>query len=153
MIWLLVLVGLLFVSGVRDHWRMLSANLRAREARRALLFADKQLEESQEALQAARQTIAKWYDLCQLENALSDLLEEEIRKLDAGEMVLLTEIGTDALNLARADQVIEAWKSYALGYEVLCEAAADNEAAGIENAQAVIVAARESLRLLNEYDA
>jgi hypothetical protein len=50
-------------------------------------------------------------------------------------------------------QIIEAWKSYALGYEVLCEAVADNEGAGIENAQAVITSARETLRLLDEYDA
>ena len=68
------------------------------------------------------------------------------------EIFLLTEIGTDALNLARADIIIDAWKSYALGYEVFCEALSDKELAGSENAQIAIKAARDTLRLLNEYD-
>ena len=47
----------------------------------------------------------------------------------------------------------EAWKSYALGYEVFCEAAYDGDTAGVLNAGTEIAAARDTLQALGQYDA
>lgn len=52
-----------------------------------------------------------------------------------------------------AEAVCEAWKRYALGYEVFCEATFDGDIAGVLNALTEIAAARDTLQALNQYDA
>ena len=49
--------------------------------------------------------------------------------------------------------VKEAWKSHALGHEVLMECLADNDATGATNAVKAIANSRQILRDLGEYDA
>jgi len=48
---------------------------------------------------------------------------------------------------------IEAWKDYALAYEVFCECCAEGDQVGAENACKQIQLARSSLKMLGEYDA
>ena len=81
-----------------------------------------------------KQPFAVWNCSAQL----YEQLHAQANRHDDNEMRLLTEIGTDALKLAQISRVTEAWKAYALGYEVLCEAVHDEEFAGIENAQSAI---------------
>ena len=46
-----------------------------------------------------------------------------------------------------------AWKSYALGYEVFCEATYEGDDRGVLNAGTEIAAARSNLQALGQYDA
>ena len=66
---------------------------------------------------------------------------------------LLTVIGDMGVEAARLDMARAAWMSYALGYEVYCEAVYDGDQAGIRNAGIAIAAARARLQALGEYDA
>jgi hypothetical protein len=66
---------------------------------------------------------------------------------------LLTEIGRLGLKLARSDTIGETWKTYALGYEVFCEATYDGDDAGVLNAGTEIARARTKLQTLGQYDA
>jgi hypothetical protein len=50
-------------------------------------------------------------------------------------------------------QVKEVWKDYAIALEVLCETAAEEDAAGAMNAATEVARNREILRVLGEYDA
>ena len=52
-----------------------------------------------------------------------------------------------------AETLAETWKSYALAYEVLCEAAAEKDSAGASNAGAAVAEARRILSALGQYDA
>lgn len=80
-------------------------------------------------------------------------LNEQVARGSFREAVLLTEIGKTALDCARAAIVADAWKSYALGYEVFCEAAYDGDDAGILNAGTEIASARNTLQAMGEYNA
>ena len=68
-------------------------------------------------------------------------------------MCLLTEVGDAVLEKARAEMRADAWQDYALGYEVLCEAAADHDAAGAANASQAVANARRTLEALGQYSA
>jgi hypothetical protein len=57
------------------------------------------------------------------------------------------------LDMARMDLARVAWASYALGYEVYCEAVYDGDQTGILNAGSEIAAARARLQALGQYDA
>jgi Tfp pilus assembly protein PilV len=58
-----------------------------------------------------------------------------------------------ALGVARYAEISNAWKSYALGYEVFCEATYEGDELGVVNAGIVIAAARSKLQALGQYDA
>jgi hypothetical protein len=75
------------------------------------------------------------------------------QEADQAAMVLLTEIGDAVLLQAHANYVAEAWKSYAIAYEVLCETAADKDKAGAKNASAAVAEARRVLEAMGQYDA
>ncbi len=80
-------------------------------------------------------------------------LTEQVDRGRFREAVLLTEVGKIALDWAKATVVADAWKSYALGYEVFCEATYDGDDAGVLNAGAEIASARNTLQALGEYNA
>ena len=75
------------------------------------------------------------------------------RKADNQTRRLMTEATDMASNYARLDAICQAWKSYAIGYEVFCEATYDHDELGIVNAGTEIAKAREKLRTLGQYDA
>ena len=58
-----------------------------------------------------------------------------------------------ALGVAKYVEIGNAWKSYALGYEVFCEATYEGDERGVVNAGIVIAAARSKLQALGQYDA
>ena len=66
-----------------------------------------------------------------------------------------TPTGADrlALGVAKYVEISNAWKSYALGYEVFCEATYEGDEPGVVNAGIVIAAARSKLQALGQYDA
>jgi hypothetical protein len=70
----------------------------------------------------------------------------EVRRLSA-------EIGRLGLEAVQATTARDAWKSYALGYEVFCEAAYDGDTVAILNAGSAIATARTTLQSLGQYDA
>jgi hypothetical protein len=86
-------------------------------------------------------------------SCLSEQLSEQARQHDQHNMVLLDEIGGSVLEKVLANTIADAWKSYALGYEVLCETAAEKDAIGANNASAAIAEARRVLMALGQYDA
>jgi hypothetical protein len=148
MCWVLGAVVLYLLAWVAaDHWKLLTAQDKLSDSQAETRRAQRQVAERDKLLE----TVVVQNAIN--EAAICKAATEEAIRHDTAEMELLTEIGMDALRLARADRIIEAWKSYALGYEVLYEAVADSDAAGIENARAAICAAREALRSLGEYDA
>ena len=49
--------------------------------------------------------------------------------------------------------IAAAWKSYALGYEVFCEASYDGDTEGVLNAGTEIAKARANLQAIGQYDA
>ena len=57
------------------------------------------------------------------------------------------------MKYARLDNICQAWKSYAIGYEVYCEANLRRDEVGIVNAGSEIAKARAKLRSLEQYDA
>ena len=83
--------------------------------------------------------------------------EDEITQVliaaDNQAMRLLTEIGDMALKHARLDTICQAWMSYAIGYEVFCEATFERDEVGIVNAGTEIAKARKTLQSLGQYDA
>jgi hypothetical protein len=89
---------------------------------------------------------------CTMREHQNELIEQA-RQQDQNAMVLLTEIGDAVLLRARADYIAEAWKSYAIAYEVLCETAADKDKEGAENASAAVAEARRILEAMGQYDA
>ena len=141
------------VSGLVALVAALVALSSCRDYRRRLQDAQRELLVTQGALQASRFETATVRYRIQVYRYLNEKLGDQAARHDTREMFLLTEIGADALRLARSGTIVEAWKSYALAYEVFCEAIADDEEAGIENAMAALGAARDSLRILDEYDA
>jgi hypothetical protein len=80
-------------------------------------------------------------------------LNEHMERGNAREALLLTEIGSVALDYAKAAVERDAWKSYALGYEVLCESVSDGDIDGALNARTEIVSSRDILLVLGQYDA
>lgn len=126
---------------------------RMREAQHEALDASARSYENYRRMQSALQCVSDFKALLASKDSVYRLREQVTANANANrEIMLLTEIGTDALKLARAGVIIDAWKTYALGYEVFCEALSDKELAGSENAQIAIKAARDTLRLLGEYD-
>ena len=49
--------------------------------------------------------------------------------------------------------IAAAWKSYALGYEVFCEASYEGDTEGVLNAGTEIAKARAQLQAIGQYDA
>jgi len=85
--------------------------------------------------------------------ALSRLTTKACKARDEQIDRLLTVIGDMGVEMARLDLARAAWLSYALGYEVYCEAVYDGDQAGVLNAGAAIAAARARLQALGQYDA
>jgi hypothetical protein len=64
--------------------------------------------------------------------------------------------GQMQLSESRAAQeaiIAAAWKSYALGYEVFCEASYEGDTEGVLNAGTEIAKARAQLQAIGQYDA
>jgi hypothetical protein len=80
-------------------------------------------------------------------------LLEQTRRGRAREALLLLEIARTALECARTAVERDAWASYAIAYEVLCEATFDGDVDGALNASAAIADCRSTLRVLGQYDA
>jgi hypothetical protein len=83
--------------------------------------------------------------------ALAALIMESYRHREIRR--LAAEIGRLGLEAAQATTARDAWKSYALGYEVFCEATYDGDTGAILNAGSEIAAARAKLQSLGQYDA
>jgi len=83
--------------------------------------------------------------------------EDEITQVlisaDNQAMRLMTEIADAAVKYARLDNICQAWKSYAIGYEVYCESSYEGDEIGIVNAGSEIAKARAKLHSLGQYDA
>ena len=80
-------------------------------------------------------------------------LSEQIKRNAVRETLLLFEIARTTLDYARAAVERDAWASYAISYEVLCEATFDGDLDGAVNASAAIADCRDTLRVLGQYDA
>jgi hypothetical protein len=80
-------------------------------------------------------------------------LLEQTRHGKAREALLLLEIARTTLYCARTAVERDAWASYAIAYEVLCEATFDGDVDGALNASAAIADCRNTLRVLGQYDA
>jgi hypothetical protein len=132
-----------------------------RRCRRVARAAQDKLYESQQQTQVAVRCAEEFRQLLSGYRALHLIvvgclrrqLQEQARQHDQHNMVLLDEIGTTVLAKARTEMIADAWKSYALGYEVLCEAAAERDESGAGNASAAVTAARRVLSALGQYDA
>lgn len=97
------------------------------------------------------QSVCKKYQLTIHDQALAawaKQAEASRRELAA----VLREVDTQTES-AVVRLICEAWKSYALGYEVFCEATYDGDMDGILSAAATIAAARNTLQGLNQYSA
>lgn len=82
-----------------------------------------------------------------------DAIIQVLTAADNQAMRLLTEIGDMALKHARLNTICQAWMSYAIGYEVFCEATFERDEVGIVNAGTEIAKARKTLQSLGQYDA
>ena len=80
-------------------------------------------------------------------------LQEQTRRSKAREALLLLEIARTTLDCARTAVERDAWASYAIAYEVLCEATFDSDVDGAMKASAAIADCRDTLRILGQYDA
>ena len=80
-------------------------------------------------------------------------LQRQADQHDHCNIALLTDIGVTDLAKTQAEVLAEAWKSYAIAYEVLCETVAEHDAVGSAHASAAVADARRTLDALGQYDA
>jgi len=133
--------------------------------RRAMRAAQNELYESRQQTQLAlrcaegyKRLLADARAFYAMDSACATMehqrqLGEQAVKHDEQVTVLLGEIGMTVLERMHAETLAETWKSYALAYEVLCEAAAEKDSAGASNAGAAVAEARRILSALGQYDA
>jgi hypothetical protein len=80
-------------------------------------------------------------------------LQEQTRRSKAREALLLLEIARTTLDCARTAVERDAWASYAIAHEALCDAISDGDVEGAVNASVAIAGCRGTLRILGQYDA
>ena len=86
-------------------------------------------------------------------DALMVAITVEYAQMAASRDDWLTQFSMMSNEYGRAAAAQEAWKSHALGHEVLMECLADNDVTGATNAVKAIANSRQTLRDLGEYDA
>jgi hypothetical protein len=110
----------------------------------------------------ANGVIRKYMEQSQSDNEAAKRLSDVVRLFvvnknkeveDAQQQALnvAIELGESDLLLIRQQYLIEAWKSYALAYEVLCETSSEQDLPGAKNASAAVSEARRVLESMGEY--